>query len=377
MSVFSPGELVLFEREVARFIREDYSVDRRQKLLESGGFGSREWQVYGELGWLGLAIPEAFGGMGGGLQDLLTILQASGRGLLMEPLTSTLVIGATLIEQLGNEQQKSALLPLIADGSLTLGFAHSPNGAGATDTSLRSIRDPLTGAFRLHGHRRAVLQAMDVDRVLVTARDGMDASGGPVRLFLIDPKARGVAMKPYRMIDDRSAADMEYRDVVVTGMDCLSGPELETALERTLATAAIASAAESVGAMEALNEMTLSHAKTRRQFGRTLGSFQVLQHRLVDMMMAARQARALVKQAAVACDDNAPEWCRLASSCKAMSARAGRFVGEQAIQIHGGLGMSEEYPAGHYLKRLLLLGAQFGDADFHLQRLATAEPDQR
>ena len=257
-------------------------------------------------------------------------------------------------------------------GKLTFGFAHTDNSAGETDTRLLSIRDRQAGTYRLQGQRRAILHATNVDRVMATARD---ESNGHVQLFMIDPKARGVVMKPYRMIDDRSAADMEFHDVVVREENRFAGAGVETTLAQVLATATVATAAEAVGAMEVLNEMTLSHVKTRRQFGRTLASFQVLQHRLVDMMMATRQAGALVERAAAACDDNAADWCHLASASKVMAARAGRLVGEQAIQIHGGLGMSEEYSAGHYLKRLLLLGAQFGDADFHLRRLATADRD--
>lgn len=372
MSVFSLDELEMFERSVARFIAEDYAADRRLALVAEGDFGREEWRTYKDLGWLSLSLPEEYGGLGGGLADLLTILYAAGRGLLMEPLVPTLVIGARLIERLGNAQQKSEWLPRIGSGELILGFAHTDNGAGETDARLQSTWNPERCAFRLCGTKRAILHGSNVDRLLVTARDTADHG---VRLFLLDPKTPGLTMASYRMIDDQSAADMECHDVYVSAAESLAGPGIETILERTQAAAAIASAAESVGAMEALNAMTLDYVKVRKQFGRALGNFQVLQHRLVDMMIAAKQARALVKKAACAWDANSADAERLASASKVIANRAGRLVGEQAIQTHGGIGMTEEYLAGHYLKRLLLLGAQFGDADYHLRRLATADRD--
>lgn len=370
MSVFNFEELDLFERAAARFLAEEYGADRRQELVAEGGFGRKEWRTYSDLGWLGLALPADFGGLGGGLSELLIILHAAGRGLLMEPLVPTLVIGAGLVGRLGNDQQKSDLLPRIASGELVLGFAHTDNGAGETDTGLQSTWSPDRDSFRLFGSKRAILHAENVDRLLVTARDAAD---GRVRVFLVSPKAAGLTLSSYRMIDDQSAADMECRDVFVAEIDCLAGADAEGALELTLAAASIASAAESVGAMEALNDMTLEYVKIRKQFGRPLGSFQVLQHRLVDMMIAARQARALVRKAASAFDENSSDLHRLASASKVIAARAGRLVGEQAIQIHGGIGMTEEYLAGHYLKRLLLLGTQFGDADYHLHQLAAGK----
>lgn len=372
MSVFNQDELEMFERSVARFIAEDYAAERRLALVAAGGFGQEEWRTYRDLGWLSLALPDEYGGLGGGLSDLLTILYAAGRGLLMEPLVPTLVIGARLIEHLGNAQQKSELLPRIGSGELVLGFAHTDNYAGEIGARLQATWNPERGAFRLGGKMRAILHGSKVDRLLVTAKDTADHR---VRVFMLDPKAPSLTMTSYRMIDDQSASDMECHDVYVSETDCFAGPGIEAILERTLAAAAIASAAESVGAMEALNAMTLDYVKVRKQFGRTLGNFQVLQHRLVDMMIAAKQARALVKKAACAWDANSADADRLASASKVIANRAGRLVGEQAIQTHGGIGMTEEYPAGHYLKRLLLLGARFGDTDYHLRRLATANRD--
>ena len=209
-------------------------------------------------------------------------------------------------------------------------------------------------------------------RILATARGAADNS---VCLFLLDPNAEGVTVRPYRMIDDQNAADITCRDVVVADADCLAGAGIGSMLASALGAAAIANAAAAAGAMEALNELSLDYAKARTQFGKPIGRFQVLQHRLVDMMIAERQTRTLARHAARAHDDNAAAWLRLASASKVTAGKAGRFVGEQAIQIHGGIGMTEEYAAGHYLKRLLLLGAQFGDAEFHLRRLAAEDHD--
>lgn len=370
MSVISAEEHEFFEREVSRFLADSYDVNRRRELIKEGRFGNAEWKTFAELGWLNIGLPEKYGGLGGGLSDQLTLLRAAGKGLLLEPLTSTLIVGAGLISLLGNEQQKNDLLPQIGSGELTIGFANTPNGVGEPDSGLLSSWNADKGCFTLSGVKRAVLHGKNVDQLLVTARNELD---GTVQVFLVAPCAKGMEWHTYRMIDDQVVGDIDFHTVAVAQEAWLNAKSFDAAFSKVLAATAIAIAAESVGAMESLNEMTLEYVKVRKQFGKTLGSFQVLQHRIVDMMIAAKKTHALVKMAASTFDHESSGIGHLAATCKVIAAKAGRFVGEQSIQIHGGIGMTDEYMAGHYLKRLLLLGAHFGDADYHLRQIATTE----
>lgn len=366
MSLFTRNELEQFEREVARVAERGGDALHRARRA-NGRFSREDWALYGELGWLALALPQAYGGMGGGLADQLTIFHAAGRGLFMEPLIPTLVIAPAVVQRLARRDRQEELLTRIARGEMTFAFAHSANGVDKPGSTLYAEVDRPSGGYRLRGEKRAVLHAEDVDRLLVTASVGRERS---ISFFLLDPKAPGMTLSGYRMIDGQCAADMTCDDVLVAQSDRAAESDTGPLLDDVLRAAAIATAAEAVGAMEALNALCLAHLKTRTQFGRPLGQFQVLQHRMVDMAMVTKQARAVVKHAAQARDQAAPDWRTIASAAKAMAAKAGRFVGEQAIQIHGGLGMTEEYAAGHYFKRLLLLGAQFGDSEYHLRRFA-------
>lgn len=372
MSLFTRAELEHFEREVARVAERGGDAAHRVRGKDRR-FSREDWKLYADLGWLALAIPRTFDGMGGGLADQLTIFHAAGRGLLIEPLIPSLVIAPALLQHLARADQQQDLLTRIATGDLTFAFAHTPSGVGDVESSFRAEFDRLSGGYRLQGQKRAVLHAEDVDRLLVTATAESDRD---VSVFLLDPKAPGVRLAGYQMIDGQRAADVTCNDALVPPGDHLTEGDASCALQDALLAAAIATAAEAVGAMEGLNALCLTHLKTRTQFGRPLGQFQVLQHRMVDMAMAAKQARAVVKHAAQARDQALSGWHSIASAAKATAAKAGRFVGEQAIQIHGGLGMTDEYAAGHYFKRLLLLGAQYGDSVYHLRRFADERQTQ-
>lgn len=359
MAMLEPDIARLFEREVDRFLADRSPADH------TGAAAAGGWQAYADLGWLGIMVPEAYGGMGGGLSDYLIVARGIGGALLKAPITLAAVVGTELALHVDDEGQRQTLLNGLCDGSLVPGLVRSgadTPGAGSEPVTA----SPDAGGVRLTGRCFCVPHAGDANLLLVVARSG----GGDDGLYLVNPASDGLELHSYPMIDDRNAATVTFDRVFVPGDRRLAMPSVAAAMEKAGLSAAVATAAEAAGAMRALNELTLEHVRSRRQFGRALADFQVLQHRLVDMMIAERRSAAIVRTAAEAIDTGSPLAARLTAAAKITADRAGRFVGEAAIQLHGGMGMSEECAAGRYLKRLLYLAQSWGVADDHLDRLA-------
>lgn len=360
MSAFTQEDRSLLADSVNRFVDDAYGPERRAAILQSDdGFGRQAWARYAELGWLGISIAEDHGGSGGGLAELAVLMRAAGRGLLMEPLLPTLVQAAGALAAGGSAGQQAQWLPAIAGGQAILAFAQDDAaGDGAPVTAL-----PDGDGYRLSGHRGFVLYGSAADRIIVKA----DLAGNTA-LFLLAPTAAGVTLAHARSIDDRPVSDLALDNVRVAAADRLPGGDAAL-LDRLNRMAALAVCAEAVGAMEAANRLTLDYLKTRVQFGTTIGSFQVPQHRMVDMTLAAQEAAAITWAAIGAASIGAPETPVLTAAAKARSAAAARLIGEQSIQLHGGIGMTEEYVIGHYYRRLMLLETLFGGAGWHLDRL--------
>lgn len=362
MSAFTQEDRTLLADSLNRFVDEAYGAERRFTILKSdAGFGREEWATYAELGWLGIAIEEAHGGSGGGLAELAVLMRAAGRGLLMEPLLPTLIQAAGAISLGGSAEQKAIWLPAIAEGRAIIAFAL--DGAAQNTAPVAAIKEG--DGYILSGQRGFVLYGAVADRIIVKADIAGDTS-----LFLITPDAPGVSLVHARSIDDRPVSDLSLDKVRVTAGDRLPGGDAGL-LESLNQMAALAVCAEAVGAMEMANRLTLDYLKTRTQFGTTIGSFQVPQHRMVDMTLAAQEAAAITWAAIGATSINAPDAALLTAAAKARSAAAARLIGEQAIQLHGGIGMTEEYVIGHYYRRLMLLETLFGGAGWHLDRLGS------
>ncbi len=362
MTAFSADELASFADSVDRFVLDRCQLEQQRALAASAdGFSRTLWHDYAGLGWLALPIPESHGGLGGGAAELGVVFDAVGRGLLLEPLLATIVLGAGALAA-GSDTQQAAILPEVASGAMLLALAFTERDSGHDRHPTGTIATPNGDGVRLTGAKSFVLHGNAADRLIVSARIGV---GGETGLFLVDPAAPGVTRTAYRLIDSRQAADITLAD---TPAERLDGEDAAAILDRTLDLATTLVCAESVGAIAALNRATVEHARTRRQFGKTIGSFQALQHRMVDMMIAEQEARAITRAALAAIDAGAADAWRIVSAAKARTAAAGRFVGEQAIQIHGGVGMGEELAVGHHFKRLLLNGAFLGDTDWHLAR---------
>jgi alkylation response protein AidB-like acyl-CoA dehydrogenase len=370
------SEQQLLRDSVERWVAQDYAFETRRKLAASElGFSRDNWRQFAELGWLGAALPEAVGGSGGSAVETLIVMEAFGRGLVVEPYLATVVLGAGLIDDAGSAAQRDALLGPLVEGKLLLGFAYAEPTSRYEPFNVETRAEKRGNGFELSGHKSVVLNGGEADRLIVSVRDGGGARDpGGISLFLVDPKAKGMRLKSYPTVDGWRAADLWLDQVAVSAEDAIGPlggalPVIERALDRGIA----AVAAEAVGAMAVLHDTTLDYLKTREQFGVKLASFQVLQHRLVDMFIHCEEARSMALKAALEVGGADPAArTRALSAVKVQIGKAARFVGQQAIQLHGGMGMTNEYKVGHYFKRLSTIDTLFGDVDYHLERFSRA-----
>jgi pimeloyl-CoA dehydrogenase small subunit len=364
----------LLKDSVDRLIADQYQFEQRKKYLAQPDGWSREaWQQFAELGLLGLPFAEQFGGFGGGPVETMIVMEAFGRGLVLEPYFATVILGGGLLRHAATQAQQQALIPEIAQGKLKLAFAHVERQSryDLADVATTARRDGA--AWVLDGAKSVVLHGDCADRLLVTARtagDRRDRAG--IGLFLVDPSASGVTRRGYPTQDGLRAAELTLSGVRVSAGDILGDPGAALPVIEHVADEAIAAlCAEAVGAMQVMHETTLEYLKTRQQFGRPIGQFQVLQHRSVDMLVALEQARSMAMFAAVmAAEENATERRRAMAAAKVQIGRSGKHIGQEAIQLHGGIGMTMEYKVGHYFKRMTMIDMLFGDADTHLATLA-------
>ena len=366
----------LLKESVERLMADRYGFEQRKAHAQSPeGWSRALWMQYAELGLLGLPFEERHGGFGGGPVETMIVMEAFGRALALEPYLATVVLGGGLLRLGGSEAQQAAHLPRIADGSLTLAVAHTERQSryDLADVAVTARRDGTS--WMLEGEKGVVLHGDSADALLVTARTaGGRRDRGGIGLFLVDAGAPGLSRRGYPTVDGLRAAEVSLSGLRVGPESVIGDPENALPLvERVVDEAIAALSAEAVGAMAVMHELTVDYLKTRRQFGVPIGSFQVLQHRAVDMLIALEQARSMAYFATMtAREEDAAERRRAISAAKVQIGRSGRFVGQQAIQLHGGIGMTMEYKVGHYFKRVTVIDTLFGDADHHLARLAEA-----
>jgi pimeloyl-CoA dehydrogenase small subunit len=363
---------------VERLLADRYG-DLNQRMgymKEPKGYGAALWQQYADLGLLGVPFAEEHGGLGQGLTETMIIAEAFGRALAIEPYLATIVLSGGALRHSGNTALLKELVPAIVEGKLILALAHQERQSryDLADTATTARADGK-GGYTIEGDKVVVLAGDSADKLIVSAR----ASGGRtdrsgVGLFLVDARAGGVTRRGYPTQDGMRAADMTLSAVKVGPEGVLAGPDkgLEV-LELVVDEGIAALSAEAVGAMAGLHELTVEYLKTRKQFGVPIGSFQVLQHKAVDMLTALEQARSIAYYATMmAAEPDARERRKAMHAAKVQIGRSARFLGEAAIQLHGGIGMTMEYKAGHYFKRLTMIDMAFGDADHHLRKLAKA-----
>ena len=371
------GEQEQLGETVQRFVARQYPFETRKAILKSKeGFSRETWAGLAELGLLGLQVPEEHGGIGAGAIETLLTMTAIGRGLLLEPFLQSAILATVLIRELGSAGQKEAHLPRLADGSLIAVPAHGERDARydlaqVATTATRDGKDYL-----LAGEKAVVLHAPSAELLLVSARtsERIDSEAG-ISLFLVPRDASGVSLRPYPTLDGQRAADVSLQRVRVPA-SALLGPEggafpvLSAAFDVGIA----AVCAEAVGALQASLDATIEYAKTRKQFGQPIGKFQALQHRMADMLMHVEQARSMSYLAAVRCTEkSAAARRKTLSAAKVLIGQACRFVGQQAVQIHGGMGMTDELMISHHFRRLTAIELSLGDTEHHLEQFMRSE----
>jgi alkylation response protein AidB-like acyl-CoA dehydrogenase len=370
---YSEEQLAL-QDTLQRFISRDYDFERRRALVRSPlGFSAEAWARYAELGLLALPFPEEFGGLGGSGVDVMAVMEHVGQGLLLEPYLSTVVLCGGLIRDAASESLKHSILPRVAAGRLQMALA-AYEASGRYDLAhVACTAVEAGGGWTLSGSKAVVLDAPSADYFLVSARSAGevgDAEG--ISLFLVARDAAGMTMLPYPTQSGGRAADLRLDHVAPEAVIGVPGRALGI-IERAVDSAIAALCAEALGIVTALNQATLSYLKTRKQFGVPIGAFQALQHRMAEMIVAAEQTRSMAIIAAVHADaDDVSKRRHAISGAKAYVGQAGRFIGQQAVQLHGAMGVVDDLIVSHYFKRLTMIDMSLGDADFHLARFSDA-----
>lgn len=356
---------------IARFVQDDYDWDTRKAIVASEkGLSPDNWKLFAELGWLSIPFAEEHGGFGGNIVDLSVVMEELGKGLVVEPYFPTVVLFGGLIARAGSDAQRAEWLPRVIGGDVLGGFAYVER------QSRFALHDCLTTATRsgdgfvLNGEKVVVFNGEQANHLVVLARtSGEQSDRAGLSLFIVDAGAAGIDKMNYPMMDGQRVANVTFKDVALPA-DALLGEEGQALglVEALVDEAIIALAAEAVGIMGVLNAKTLEYAKTREQFGVAIGSYQALQHRMVDTMMAYEQCKSLLFKALCEYKQDPAMAAETIHALKVLIDRNGKHVFGEAIQIHGGMGMTDELDIGHYAKRLMMINTTFGDANFHRNR---------
>ncbi|MDA9393037.1 acyl-CoA dehydrogenase [Bradyrhizobium sp. CCBAU 45394] len=368
-------EQQLLKNSVERLLADSYGFEKRRIYqADARGYSDEMWARYAEIGLLALPFPENHGGFGGGAVETMIAMEAFGKSLILEPYFATVVLVGGLLRLGASEAQKAELIPGIAEGRLKCAFGY------AEPQSRYDLFDVETHARKkdgdqwiLNGSKCLVLHGDTADKIVVSARTSRDArERNGIGLFIVDADAPGLSRRGYRTQDGLRAAEITLENVSVKNVDVIGDPEGAFPIISRIADEAVAAlCAEAVGCFETMQQITLDYLKTREQFGKKIGSFQVLQHRAVDMFVDLEQSRSMAMYATMMVgEDNVIERERAISAAKVQIGRSAKAIGHQSIQLHGGIGMTMEYSIGHYFKHVTMLDLLFGDADHHLKRLA-------
>ncbi|HEY8554553.1 MAG TPA: acyl-CoA dehydrogenase family protein [Burkholderiales bacterium] len=365
-------EQQMLEDTVRRFVARDYTFERRRAIAASPEGWSREvWNHFAELGLLGLNVPEEHGGLDAGAVETMLVMNALGRGLVVEPYLASAVLATWLIRLAASETQQRELLPALARGETVATVAQAEPGARYELNRVAARAERTADGYRLRGRKSGVLHGAAADWLIVSARTaGEVADRDGISLFLLRRDTPGLEVRAYPAFDGLREAEVFLNDVHVPAAARLGaeGRGLDP-LERACDIALAALCAEATGIMQALLDATLEYLRTRRQFGQPIGRFQALQHRAVDMLIHYEQAKSMTYLAAIRSrDPGSRERRRALSAAKVAVGRAGRFVGQQAVQLHGGMGMTDELIVSHYFKRLTAIELTLGDTDSHLEQ---------
>ena len=364
-------EQKMIQQSVERFVQEHYDLPKRVELSsQDPGYSKDYWNSMAELGWLGLPFNEEDGGFGGNQIDTLVIMEQFGKGLVLEPFLANIVLGGGAIQMGGSEELKNEMLSSLIEGSKQLALAY------AEQQSRFDLEDVATSArqegdkYIINGQKSMVLNAESADHIVVVARtNGGQVDEEGITLFLVDSDSKGLEKSNFPTVDGLRASEINFDNVEVSSERMIGDLDKGFNILRTVTNNAIlALCAEAVGAMEVLYKDTVEYTQQREQFDHPLSDFQVLQHRMVDMFMEYEQCKSLLFRATMETIQDPVMAQRTIHALKHLIGKSGIFVGENAVQLHGGMGVTEELRVGHFFKRLLVIDSQFGNADFHLDK---------
>lgn len=361
-------EQVMLRDSVARFIQDDYSFDARRKIAASDtGMSAEHWQTFAELGWLSVPFAEEHGGFGGGPVDVMVMMEEFGKGMVLEPYLATVILFGGLLQRAGNAEQQGAYIPRIVEGKCLGAFAFTERQSRYELADVKTTATPDGDGFVLNGEKVVVYNGANADTLIVAARTaGEQCDEDGISLFIVDAGAAGIEKMNYALMDGQRAANLVFKDVRLSAAALLGARDKAyPVISRVVLEACVALAAEGLGIMGQLNSKTLEYTKQREQFGVAIGSFQALQHRMVDTFMSYEQTKSLLYRAVCTLEKEDEDPARDIHALKVMLDRAGRHVHSEAIQLHGGMGLTDEMDIAHYAKRLMMINATFGDGDHH------------
>ena len=364
-------EQTLLENMVTAFVRDDYNWETREKIVKTEeGWKPENWSKFAELGLLSVPFSEDHGGLGGTAVDSMVVMEQFGKGLVVEPFMPSILLSGNLISKLANESQANEIIPKIIEGESRYVFAYAEPQSRFDLSDVKTSATKDGDEYTLNGFKSVVFGASMATHIIIAARtSGDQRSEDGITLFLVDIKSNGITLQTYPTIDEYRASEVVIENLKISS-DMVLG-EVHKAypvVEEVIDLATIAACSEAVGVLQVLKDSTIDYCKQRKQFGQPISKNQAIQHKLVDMMIEYEQAKSILYAAVTADLSNADERKKAVSGAKARIGQSIKFVGESAIQLHGGMGMVDEYMISHYFKRATMLGVLFGNVDFHMKR---------
>lgn len=369
-------EQQMLQDTTRRFVEKEYDFEKRRQIKDktAEGYSREVWQGLADLGLLALNVPEAEGGLGAGPIETMLAMNAIGAGMLLEPFLASAVLSTRAVALLGNDAQRAELLPALAGGEKIAAFAHEEPQTRFDRMDIKTRAWRVGSGYVLTGAKSVIAHGATADLLLVTARIAREGEHGPLAVFCVPGDTAGVRKTGYKTVDGMPAADLRFEQIFLPSSALLGAADgAEQAVADVLDFGLAAVCAEAVGALDKILAATVQYARDRKQFGQPIGKFQALQHRMADMVLHIEQARSMSYLAAVRClDGDREQRARALSAAKVVVGQACRFVGQQAVQLHGGMGVTDELDVSHYFKRLMAIELQFGSTDHHLEQYAAA-----
>jgi len=363
-------EQTLLENMVTSFVRDNYTWEAREAIVKTEeGWKPENWNQFAELGLLGVPFAEEFGGLGGSVVDTMIVMEQFGKGLVVEPYMPSVVLAGGLISSLGSKEQVESIIPTIISGEARYAFAHSEPQSRFDLYDVKTSAVTNDGDFVLNGFKSVVFGGPIATHLIISARtSGEQRDTNGITLFLVDKTAAGLTLQNYPTIDEYRASEVVIENLKIS-KDMILGKldNAYAAIDENIDRSTIAVCAEAVGILEVLKDTTIDYCKNRKQFGQAIGKNQSIQHRLVDMMIEYEQSKSILYMACTADLSNPSDRKKAVSGAKARIGKAIKYVGENAIQLHGGMGMVDEYMVSHYFKRATMLGILFGNEDYHMK----------